>query len=473
MSKRLLACAYAFALVLPGLLVLLGPRAAAEFMLYACGFVGLASLMMLTIQFVTSGRFERLAAPFGLDVIMGFHRFAGRALLFAIAAHVVLSVRLAAGDDLTEIPAVVRQFITDGRLATGLIAFILLLQLIWSAGKRNSIGLKYEWWRLSHGIGALILLLLAAHHAWTNAVFLRAPAVVIAVLAGLFAALASFIVIYGVRAVRSRNADWKVEGIQVLGPGLHEVSLSQASPSRFTFRAGQFVWVTFGRRHPVTDHPFSIASAPAELPKLRLIVKENGDFTRLIGALPLGTPAYLDGPHGSFTLDRGASWTVLIAGGVGIAPVLSILRSLASENYAGRTALIVAAHSESDHIFLAEIDRIADQLDILRMFVVEQPSPSWKGQRGCIDASKLERFLSGVPVARADILMCGPLPMMEAVSPILLRLGASTSQIRYERFDYHAGYDPKSRSMRRRFVLLLAVTCGLVLLAASAGAYFS
>ena len=473
MRGRLLAVAYALALILPGLLVLLGPRPVAGFLLYACGLIALASLMMLSLQFVTSGRFERLAAPFGLDVIMGFHRFAGRTVVFAIAAHVLLSLLLAVGSDLSEVPAMAATFLTSERLATGFIALVLVSVLVWSAARRDRIGLKYEWWRLSHGIGALVLLIVASHHAWTNAVFLQSPGVAVLAVGGIVVAFASFGVVYGVRAVKARNADWRVERVRPLGAGLHELTLSRATSSAFSFQAGQFAWVTFNRRHPVTDHPFSIASAPGELPTLRLIIKANGDFTREVGSILAGTPAYLDGPHGSFIVSPEAKSIVLIAGGVGVAPILSILQSLADDRYGGPMALLVATRYERDQLFVDQVEELSGQLNVRTMLVVENPSQSWHGERGRIDEPKLMQLLSGLPLDRAEVLMCGPLPMMDAASRLLLKLGLSAKQIRYERFDYHEGSDTKSRAIRQRFLLLLGTAAGLVLLTASAGAYFS
>jgi ferredoxin-NADP reductase len=112
-------------------------------------------------------------------------------------------------------------------------------------------------------------------------------------------------------------------------------------------------------------------------------------------------------------------------------------------------------------------------LDLTVMLVVEQPSATWEHERGRIDEQKLTRLLSDFPVASAEILMCGPLPMIESVSELLLRVGARPDQIQYERFDYHAGSDPKSRIVRRRTQLVLAIALGLLVGAAAAGAYFS
>lgn len=469
----MLTVGYALALILPGLLALTGTVPVTGFLMYACGFIALASLMMLSFQFVTSGRFERLAAPFGLDVIMGFHRFAGRAVILAVTAHVLLGVLLAANGDLSEVPSVVIRLVASERLATGFLGLVLVLALVWFAMRRAELRLKYEWWRVSHGLGALALLVAASHHAWTNAVFLKSWSVAVASAAGVIVALASFSAIYGLRALKSKKAGWTVEAIRALGGGLHELTLKNVATSTFRFRAGQFAWVTFNRRHPVTDHPFSIASAPGELPKLRLIIKENGDFTGNIGSLAVGAPAYLDGPHGSFTANLRSPSFLLIAGGVGIAPILSIMHSLADDGYDGTIALLVATRGEQEQVFASEIQALARRLDMRWMFVVENATERWPGERGRIDEPKLEKLLSELPVHRAEVLMCGPLPMMDSTSKLLLGRGFSSDQIRYERFDYHEGADIKSRAMRWRFMLLLGITAGMVLMSALAGFYLS
>jgi predicted ferric reductase len=471
MKARWLGIGYVLALLLPPLVVL-ADSPLHSFAVLACAFTGIAALMMLSVQFLTSGRFEALAAPLGLDAMMGFHRLAGRIVIAAILVHLMLSVWLAAGSDLREVPSALVRVISSERMATGLISLVLVLALVVLAVRRDQIGLRYEWWRLSHGIGALFLLLLATHHAWANRIVLDTAAAAV-VGAGIILALASFGVIYGVRAWYALNSPWTVEKVTPLGRSSHEVTLSARTSPRFDFHAGQFVWVTFGRRHPVTDHPFSIASSPEELPKLRFIIKENGDFTDKISTLAKGTPAYVDGPHGNFFADSSAEAIVLIAGGVGIAPIISIARSLADQSYKGSVALMIATRGELEQLFAAEIERLSGELDIRSMLVVERPSSSWRGEHGRIDAAKLKILTTGIPLSRVEILICGPLPMMAATSLLLMKMGVPETNIKYERFDYHAGDDPKSRTMRRSFLLLFATAAASLVLAAAAAAYFS
>ena len=471
MKARWLGIGYVVALLLPPLVVL-GDSPLHSFAVLACAFIGIAALMMLSAQFLTSGRFEALAAPLGLDAMMGFHRLAGRIVIAAILVHVMFSVWLAAGGNLREVPIALVRVISSERMATGVISLVLVLTLVVLAVRRSQTSLRYEWWRLSHGIGALVLLLLATHHAWTNRIVLdTAAATVVGI--GIILALASFGVIYGVRALHALNSPWTVEKVTPLGRSLHEVTLSARTSPGFDFQAGQFVWVTFGRRHPITDHPFSIASSPAELPKLRFIIKENGDFTDKIGTLAKGTPAYVDGPHGNFVADSSADAIVLIAGGVGIAPIISIARSLADQSYEGSVALMIATREEPEQLFAADLKRLTGKLNIRSMLIAERPSASWRGEHGRIDVAKLKVLTTGVPLSRAGILICGPLPMMAVTSQLLMKMGVPETNIKYERFDYHEGKDPKSRTMRRSFLLLFATAAASLVLAAAAASYFS
>lgn len=470
MSPRWLVLGYASALTLPALSVVFAGYNGSFFLL-VCGFAGLAGLMMLAVQFVTSGRFERFSAPLGLDAMMGFHRLAGRAVAIAILLHVVLAVWLGAGKKVVALPAAAERLFTSERMVTGIVALAGVLAIIWAATQRERLGLRYEWWRASHGIGALVVLVLAAQHAWSNGVFLQSPGAAALAGAAIVAAVACFAVVYVIRAWHSMRGDWVVVKVSPVGSKLHEVTLTKSASLPFSFQAGQFVWVTFGRHHPVTDHPFSIASSPGELPQLRFIIKENGDFTSRIGSLPAGTPAYLDGPHGNFTADLSAAAIVLIAGGVGIAPVLSILRSLAENEYAGSVRLLIASRTDAEQLFGAEVEQLAAKLNLQVMPIVEQPTSAWRGATGRIEKGKLADLVSGLPLSGADILICGPLPMMAAASAMLLELGAPAEHIHYERFDYHEGSDLKSRTMRRRFLFILVSIAAVLVLTAAAGAY--
>ena len=109
------------------------------------------------------------------------------------------------------------------------------------------------------------------------------------------------------------------------------------------FEAGQFAWLKFGGSPFVfEEHPFTIASTATEPWRKEFTIKALGDFTELMSAMRPGRRVYLDGPHGRFTFAHvaGGDGFVFLAGGVGITPMLSMLRTLAA-NHDPRPALLV------------------------------------------------------------------------------------------------------------------------------------
>jgi predicted ferric reductase len=149
------------------------------------------------------------------------------------------------------------------------------------------------------------------------------------------------------------------------------------------FEAGQFAWVTIGASPYVfTDHPLSIASAPADRPRFRFIVKEVGDFSQAIGRIPVGTRAYLDGPYGSFTLSAAeaalpkgapAKGLAFIAGGVGIAPILSLLRDRKAQSEARPMRLLYGNRSASQIVAREELSVFEGEMDLRVRHVLQDP----------------------------------------------------------------------------------------------------
>ena len=99
----------------------------------------------------------------------------------------------------------------------------------------------------------------------------------------------------------------------------------------FRFSPGQFGWLTlWGSPFKITGHPFSFSSS-AEVAdgRVEMSIRNLGDFTSVIPTVPVGQRVYLDGPYGAFTIGNPADMHVLIAGGVGVTPMMSMIRTLA------------------------------------------------------------------------------------------------------------------------------------------------
>ncbi len=143
------------------------------------------------------------------------------------------------------------------------------------------------------------------------------------------------------------------------------------------FKFGQFAWLTL-RASPfhIKDHPFSFSSSAACGDYIEFTIKELGDFTRTIKDIKAGEVAYLDGPYGVFTVDRypQAMGFVFIAGGIGMAPIMSMLRTLADRNEQRSLLLIYGNKRWEDIMFKAELRTLQTRLNLRVVHVLNHPS---------------------------------------------------------------------------------------------------
>jgi predicted ferric reductase len=319
-------------------------------------------------------------------------------------------------------------------------------------------GLRYEVWRLGHGIAAVAAVGLTADHAWRLGTYVREPTVAPAFLALAASAAAVLVLVYAVRPVSTRRASFSVERVTRLSADIVELVLRAGTLGSFRFKAGQFVWLTFGRRHTVTDNPFSIASAPDELPVLRFLIREVGDTTCSLVGLRAGTPVAVDGPHGNFVEEgREAGALVFVAGGIGLTPVLGILRSLQGRADRRPIRLLVAGRTLNDLVALEELAGMQRQLDLQVIVLVENPPVHGLVEHGRPSEAHLARLLDGIDRKSVAAFVCGPPAMMDLISAALLSQGLHTNQIAMERFDYDTAHDPVSRTIARRLWHLLAL----------------
>ena len=206
-----------------------------------------------------------------------------------------------------------------------------------------------------------------------------------------------------------------------------------------TFLPGQFAWITV-QNSPFSDteHPFSISSSAERSNCLSFTIREFGNFTRGIKNLQPGQRVWVDGPYGAFSVDRQthAKGFAFIAGGVGITPMMSMLRTLADRRDQRPLLLIYANKDWENVIFREEIEQLKENLNLRLVHVIENPSENWHGEKGFISLEMLERILPK-PTQRNDweIFICGPEPMMNSVENNLSKLGVWWGDFHSERFN--------------------------------------
>ena len=161
------------------------------------------------------------------------------------------------------------------------------------------------------------------------------------------------------------------------------------------------------------------------------MIKELGDFTRTVGQVKPGTGAYLDGPYGNLSIDgRTEPGVALIAGGVGLAPLLGILRQMRLTNDPRKVKLIYGNRSADQIAYRQEL---GDE-DVV--YVLSEPPDPWTGETGFVDAALMDRAFTSEDYRSWVFVMCGPGVMMDIVEDHLIARGTPSDRILSERFDY-------------------------------------
>lgn len=381
-----------------------------------------AAFALFFVEFVLSGRFRAVSGRIGMDATMRLHQAAARPVAAVLLLHPFLYGAVPAPVGLAAL--------------TGILSWPLLGLLVVTALGRDRLPWTYEAWRLSHGIGAFLLALLATLHA------VLAPAGAHPALAWVWLGLcglagASLVSVYLVRPLRRGRRPWRVVSVTPDAEAVWTVTIAAEGHQGLRFRAGQFVWLVLDRGpFSLREHPFSIASPPSEPTRLSFVIAEAGDFTRTIGTLRPGAPAFLDGPHGALTpLERPAPGFVLIAGGTGIAPMLSILREAAARGETRPFLLIVGAWREERLVARGAIRALRAQLDLTVVEVLSDPPSGWTGETGVLDQAVLGKHCGGERAGWLHVL-CGPPAMLKAATAALRARGVARRDIVAESFRY-------------------------------------
>ena len=209
-----------------------------------------------------------------------------------------------------------------------------------------------------------------------------------------------------------------------------------ARPDKFDFVAGQFLPVRVkadGRDHV---RCYSISSSPSARGYLEISVKRQGLVSGTLHTiLRPGAPLSVRSPGGSFTYPAGDDRPlVLVAGGIGITPLLSMLRHAVEAEPSRRVTLLYSAATEEAFAFRADIQAILRRHPQARaFFAVTQGAGSPEFYAGRIDKALVR---AAVPdLANAIAMVCGPQPMIDGIRQLLASLGMPEPQIRFERFE--------------------------------------
>ena len=398
----------------------------------ALGFVGLS---LMGLQFLVAARFQSVAAPFGMDVLLQYHRQIGYVSLLFILAHPLLLFVADTGYlallDVTTAPLRAKMAVTST------VALLVLVALsVW----RKKLRIGYELWQLTHGVLAFVVVAAALTHVLLVGYYVNEPLEIALWLWMLVVFVGLILWVRLVRPLELRSKAWRVEDVI---PERGDIRTIVLKPSRlharkfdgFPFEPGQFAWITVGKSpFAITRHPFSISSSAEKTERVALSIKTAGDFTRNVGYLKPGATAYLDGPHGAFTMDRhDGPGFVFIGAGVGITPLMSMLRTMADRNGLRPCYLFFGNREWEGVAFREEIEELKGRLNLEVVHVLSRPPEGWEGDKGRIGAAVLARHLPE-RCQHLQYFICGSDSMMDATEDALVHLGVPKRRVHSERF---------------------------------------
>lgn len=199
------------------------------------------------------------------------------------------------------------------------------------------------------------------------------------------------------------------------------------------FVAGQ--WVNVRIQNPDGSEwakaAYSLAQAPASgTRQIELGIKLEGDFTKRLAALAPGDTVDVQGPWGVFTLVPSAARHVLIAGGIGITPFVSMAREAAVTGQ--DIAVLYSTRTAEEAAYLDELKELAAiRPNITLICTCTRGVPAgWSGEEGRITDALLDR----VAKDGARYLLCGPDDFMAAIREMLLARGVDPKQVKQESF---------------------------------------
>ena len=233
-----------------------------------------------------------------------------------------------------------------------------------------------------------------------------------------------------------REAIAEVVSNELVTRDMRHLVLKLVEPESVAHFAGQYFDITIPGSEDCRS--FSVANTPTANPgQLEFVIKvyPDGMFSKFLDAeVAVGDRLDIVGPFGVFTLRDGReSDLVFVGGGAGMAPILSVLRSLAEKGSTRKATYYYGARTKQDLCFEKELYELEERLPNFTYVpaLSEPDGDDWDGEVGLITdvVKKHENDLDG-----ADSYVCGPPPMVEAAMDVLTTLGANEKHIYYDKF---------------------------------------
>lgn len=396
-------------------------------LLVALGRVtGLLAEYFILVELILISRIPFIEREYGFDVLNKYHRWFGYFLGIFILSHPIL---LTYGYSSLLGLSLKHQFlgffqsndIVQAVMGLAIFIFVIIASLPFIRRK-----LKYESWHIMHLFMYVAIALVLSHQLEaTTATHGGGLLYWIILNFTIFGAFGFWRFLKPLLTFNKHR--FFIEKVVKENDNVVSIYISGRNMEKFKFESGQFLNVLFLNKGFLQPHPFSF-SAPYNGKEIRISAKNVGDYTARLESLSIGTKVIIEGPLGRFT-EKASKHNkyLLIAGGIGITPIRSLVESLTGKNK--DTILIYGARTPEDAVFKTELEKINAN--------VKYVFSNYEGvdhEKGYIDENKIKNLAPDFK--ERDIYICGPTQMMDSIIKTLKHLGVKSSRIHYEKFSF-------------------------------------
>jgi ferredoxin-NADP reductase len=239
-----------------------------------------------------------------------------------------------------------------------------------------------------------------------------------------------------------KTLDWQIASVKDIKPETaHVKSFTLALPMWMRHRAGQHYDIRLTAQDGYqAQRSYSIASEPEREGEVDITVERISDgevSTYLHDVMIPGDRIEVRGPIGGYFVWEAAMEEplLLIAGGSGVVPLMSMIRHRAAAGAKNPTSLLYSSRTFEDVIYYQELERLRATNQGLQVFhtLTRSQPPQWNGYSRRIDQDLLKEVAE--PLGRSvQVYVCGPTVLVETVANTLVKIGVNSNQIRTERF---------------------------------------
>ena len=404
--------------------------------------LGAAAYTWLCIEFVLIARVKMLEKSIGQDRFYKFHGIMALVSVILAFIHKILQGNMMGESLKTRLGDIsIYIFIAITVLSFVFMAEMLVLKVNpLMKLRRFAQKLKvfsYQYQRVLHNLTTVAITLLLAHVLLTTtsrvSLLVRMIYIVYFIVA-----ISGYIYFKFLKPLKS-NMKFIVKAVKQESDNMWTIEMVPQSKTIFEYKAGQFGFIKiYGDDISSEEHPFSISSQPENKEFISVTVKELGDYTSTIKNVKPGYRAILDAPYGNFTLEavKYDEDLVLLAGGVGITPVMSLLRYMSQMDKDRNVLLLWGLKNPSEMIWHQEFGEIHAKMKNFSVVPVMSMDNKWEGEKGFLTQDKIMKHMKskGINADKVHFYICGPAIMVDMVLKGLKSIKVNKSKIHFERF---------------------------------------